>query len=103
MAARIKCHDRPGVAYEFVTSAGGDHPTVQQRRAVYHDGTYRGDIVYVARRRPAPAGLASSTGFVTHYGWRPDGWRYSNNAGLSFLAEAIDRLRTVAGREEVAG
>lgn len=66
------------------------------REAVYRDGTYLGEVVYISRRRKAPAGSTSSTGYVTEWGWRPDGWRYSPRAALTSRTDAIARLRPVA-------
>jgi len=68
-----------------------------RREAVYRDDVFIGEIVYVARRRKA-RGVeieSSSTGYVTDYGWRPDGWRYPTNAKLTDSAGAISRLRSV--------
>lgn len=67
------------------------------RECVYRDGVYVGDVVYVGRRRKA-RGLeveSSSTGSVTDYGWRPDGWRYATNVRLTDKRGAIERLRSV--------
>ena len=70
----------------------------RRREAVYRDGEFVGEIVYVARRRKARGHEleSSATGYVTEYGWRPDGWRYSNNARLTDRTEAAARLRSVA-------
>lgn len=90
-------HGLPGVEFEFVPRTGQEPDTEIQRRAIYDQGVYRGEIVHVARRRKAPAGSQSSTGFVTDYGWRPDGWRYQKNVKLTGPADAVRRLRPAAG------
>lgn len=92
---RIKVHDMPGVEFEFVPRTGMEPATEITRVAVYDQGQFRGEVVHVARRRKAPPGSPSSTGFVTQYGWRPDGWRHPNNAKLTSKADAIRRLRPV--------
>lgn len=82
-----------GTRYRFERTIPMGHEA--RRDAVYRCGEFIGDVVYVARRKKAPTGSASATGFVTEYGWRPDGWRYAKNAKLTDRRGAVDRLRSV--------
>lgn len=53
-------------------------PSCNSRRTVFLNDKLVGEIEYVSSRRKAPAGSPSSTGYVTHWGWRPVGSRIRN-------------------------
>lgn len=81
----------PFVQFEPVHTWPDDYGRfVVECRAVYHHGVYVGEVVYERRRRRAPAGSPSSTGYVTHYGWRPA--KASKSSKLTSYADAVERL-----------
>lgn len=53
-------------------------PESSARRIVTLGGEVIGEIEYVSNRRAAPEGSNTSTGYVTHWGWRPVGTRLRN-------------------------
>lgn len=96
MRTNVSNEQMPGVQSERTMSMAKE----LRRDAVYRDGVFIGEVVYVRRRRKAPASSPSSTGFVSEYGWRPDGWRYAANAKLTSKVDAIRRLVPVVPHAE---
>jgi hypothetical protein len=80
----------PGVQSESTAKLGNE----MARSDVFANGVYVGQVVYIARRRKAPAGSASSTGFVTDYGWRPA--QVPAQSKLTNKVDAILRLPQMA-------
>lgn len=96
MRVSVSNEQMPGVQSERTLPMAAE----LRRDAVYRGDEFIGEVVYLRRRRKAPPGSQSSTGFVSEYGWRPDGWRYAANAKLTSMVDAIRRLAPVTPHDE---